>query len=498
MIKSLWSRRGNQAATKESCLMDVEQMSPRGQTSSLNLKTAQPSSLKTLTLPLHEGRGRILQVLKKSLFGAVVLAVDETQPDHKFVIKMSNRNHSEGRNNNGQCQVVENVLMEALLWKRVQDAGRTPLAIEYPGFRYICKLERFAANSENYLTVMEHCEGGDLFDKLERSGPFAPHLAQHVFTQLLLGVQSIHAAGVCHMDLSLENVLLNAEGEIRICDFGVARRILPVDRITGGTRPGKNRYMAPEVYAYEEFDGRKADMWSLGVMLFVILTGLQPFINPSSKDQVYLIVLEGGLKRVLKSWGFTWDMPSLPSAPVASISSMSPLSCPASPSSSNTCLSSSFASVSSLSTIPTLSPSGSVYSISMSASTAEIMPESESKANLSQSVAHISPVTPSSHHSRSASSPSSFTLHTPAECEESVTTRSEYVQEKEESSEPAKQSLPAGAVDLLYKLLQPQSTRYTMAETLAHPWIASRLRAVLARQARTARTLHITVSTTYE
>eukprot|EP00457_Paulinella_chromatophora_P005420 gb/GEZN01005437.1/.p1 GENE.gb/GEZN01005437.1/~~gb/GEZN01005437.1/.p1 ORF type:complete len:419 (+),score=43.96 gb/GEZN01005437.1/:123-1379(+) len=311
-----------------------------------------------------EGRWRMLRVLKQSLFGAVVLAVDEEQGERKVVVKMSQKScHQQGVTRRVQTEVVENVVMEAHMWKKIQDTGKLPQFKHIPGFRFICKLERFAANQEHYLTIMEHCSGGDLFDKLEADGPFPGDLAQSIFSQVCLGMEAIHAAGVCHMDLSLENVLLTADGEVRICDFGVAREFKTdqLDKIRGRTRPGKDKYMAPEVYEFDYFDGRLADMWSMGVVLFVLLTGLQPFLRPSRKDQVYNIIMDGFLHRVLKGWGFTWDGAS-----------------------------------------------------------------SSSNSSAGDSLVE----------------------------------------------------LPAGAVDLMFKLLQPRTQRLTLAETLQHPWLAGQVRLI--------------------
>eukprot|EP00581_Thalassiosira_minuscula_P017972 CAMPEP_0183732078 /NCGR_PEP_ID=MMETSP0737-20130205/37431_1 /TAXON_ID=385413 /ORGANISM="Thalassiosira miniscula, Strain CCMP1093" /LENGTH=256 /DNA_ID=CAMNT_0025964987 /DNA_START=471 /DNA_END=1238 /DNA_ORIENTATION=- len=158
--------------------------------------------------------------------------------------------------------------------------------------------------------VMRFCPNGTL-SLLIRQYPtgVAEHKARDLFLDILSGVQYIHAHGVCHHDISTDNVMLDAEGKCFIIDFGMCLRIPysypddpsgttdDVTDITFGAHRrlmhcqnhcGKLRFMAPEIYQMEpEFDGYATDVWSLGVVLFVLLTGRQPYERPEEKDAGY-------------------------------------------------------------------------------------------------------------------------------------------------------------------------------------------------------------------
>ncbi|EGZ18023.1 hypothetical protein PHYSODRAFT_255780 [Phytophthora sojae] len=120
--------------------------------------------------------------------------------------------------------------------------------------------------------VGEFCNDGDLYTHLTshtRNGVMDEQSSVHVMTQIFHGVDYLHRVlGIAHRDLSLENVLLH-DGECKISDFG-----LSVDAATRcKARVGKEYYMAPEVVAGKTNDPVKADIWSLGIMWFILLTG---------------------------------------------------------------------------------------------------------------------------------------------------------------------------------------------------------------------------------
>ena len=105
-------------------------------------------------------------------------------------------------------------------------------------------------------------------------------VVQHMFRQLVGCVAWMHSKGVCHLDLSLENAMIASRSAkhgnlVKIIDFGLAKRC-PNGRFTNKQRVGKTSYMAPEVFARKKYDPRAADIWSLGVMLFMMLIGYDP------------------------------------------------------------------------------------------------------------------------------------------------------------------------------------------------------------------------------
>mmetsp|Transcript_13824 Transcript_13824/g.39576 ORF Transcript_13824/g.39576 Transcript_13824/m.39576 type:complete len:331 (+) Transcript_13824:154-1146(+) len=156
------------------------------------------------------------------------------------------------------------------------------------GLTCVCEFvglfHRQAEEGLEVCIVLSFCAGGDLFCWLERSQPLIgaqrESAARPLMQKVLQAVQTIHAQGVAHGDLSLENVLLlNAEeeaadplaAEIRIIDFGASTG----PRATGVR--GKPSYQAPEVHSDEEYDAFAADTFSLGVMIFTLAVGNYPW-----------------------------------------------------------------------------------------------------------------------------------------------------------------------------------------------------------------------------
>jgi serine/threonine protein kinase len=247
------------------------------------------------------------------------------------------------------------------------------------GHPHVLRLLDFSESESAVWLVLELCDGGELFDMISRGGKLHETQCVHYMRQIVSAVAHCHARFIAHLDLSLENVLIDAANNIRLSDFGMARELKRVsvalqsavstpalhvedhaegDEIKSSTsastststsgssssssttipitaaltthptsslqslhssssdqtstcavshdlaipngrsedarlsiametyplsgRFGKVAYMSPEVYAGLPFDGRRADTFSLGVMLFLMLTGLPPWILPTN------------------------------------------------------------------------------------------------------------------------------------------------------------------------------------------------------------------------
>lgn len=164
--------------------------------------------------------------------------------------------------------------------------------------RHIVRVIDFAhdVGSLPYL-VMEHLDGPTLFDVVSRSTALPPERATRIATQIARGLAHAHERGVVHRDLKPENVILVTEDDehdvVKILDFGVARlRDSGGERLTGlGVSVGTPVYMAPEQLSAAEVDGR-ADLYSLGIVLYEMLTGKPPFESANLQELTRLHFLQ--------------------------------------------------------------------------------------------------------------------------------------------------------------------------------------------------------------
>ncbi|RXM36496.1 Serine/threonine-protein kinase BRSK2 [Acipenser ruthenus] len=138
--------------------------------------------------------------------------------------------------------------------------------IEHP---HVLKLHDVYENKKYLYLVLEHVSGGELFDYLVKKGRLTPKEARKFFRQIISALDFCHSHSICHRDLKPENLLLDEKNNIRIADFGMAS--LQVGDSLLETSCGSPHYACPEVIRGEKYDGRKADVWSCGVILFALL-----------------------------------------------------------------------------------------------------------------------------------------------------------------------------------------------------------------------------------
>ncbi|WFD43122.1 hypothetical protein MPSI1_001775 [Malassezia psittaci] len=130
--------------------------------------------------------------------------------------------------------------------------------------------------SESYIwMVTELCAGGELYDYVVDRGHLVESEARDFFGHLCLAVAYIHGRGIVHRDLKLENILLDADNRIKLSDFGFTREYEPHQFLR--TRCGTTAYAAPEMLSGSRYLGPEVDIWSLGVILYVLLCGFLPF-----------------------------------------------------------------------------------------------------------------------------------------------------------------------------------------------------------------------------
>ncbi len=136
--------------------------------------------------------------------------------------------------------------------------------------------DRGEAEDGSYYMAMEYVPGGTLKERLDRDGPLPPATASAVAVQIADALGAAHEQGVVHRDVKPQNVLVSASGDVKVADFGIARAAA-ADVISGTSAVlGTARYMSPE-QAMGEVVGPTSDLYSLGVVLYEMLTGEVPF-----------------------------------------------------------------------------------------------------------------------------------------------------------------------------------------------------------------------------
>ncbi|KFK39584.1 hypothetical protein AALP_AA3G263400 [Arabis alpina] len=141
----------------------------------------------------------------------------------------------------------------------------------------ILKIHEVMATKSKIYLVMELAAGGELFSKVLRRGRLPESTARRYFQQLASALRFSHQDGVAHRDVKPQNLLLDKQGNLKVSDFGLSA--LP-EHLQNGllhTACGTPAYTAPEVISRRGYDGAKADAWSCGVILFVLLVGDVPF-----------------------------------------------------------------------------------------------------------------------------------------------------------------------------------------------------------------------------
>ncbi len=154
--------------------------------------------------------------------------------------------------------------------------------------------EVFLWNNKNCI-VMDFMKGGDLLEYILKNGKLSIDASKKFLSQIISAVQYLHGMNIVHRDLKLDNILIGEEGNIKICDFGFAR-YFDCDGLE--TVCGSSHYMAPEIVGKFKYQGSKTDVWSIGVILFAMVTGSFPWPNQDSKN---------GLKSDIVSYNISWD-----------------------------------------------------------------------------------------------------------------------------------------------------------------------------------------------
>lgn len=189
-------------------------------------------------------------------FSIVVEAVNK-QSNEKVAVKRIRKDQVEGDD-------IKLLLREVQIMRK----------LNHPN---ILKLYEVFENDEEFFLVMELVTGKELFDKIVEKGQYGEREAANIVRQIVSAVEYLHSNGIAHRDLKPENLLTSvaADGQemIKIADFGFSKNFGEDKLKTSCGSPG---YVAPEVLTNEDYDN-SVDMWSVGVIIYILLCGYPPF-----------------------------------------------------------------------------------------------------------------------------------------------------------------------------------------------------------------------------
>ena len=193
-------------------------------------------------------------------------------------------------------------------------------AIQYIGSMDYVMAQHECCHDRSFLySIMEFMDGGELFEEIVMNGKKDELQSRIIFSQIVKGVLNLHSKGIAHRDLSLENILISRRsGIIKIIDLGMCLKV-PFDTNSNsymlvhrqGTC-GKINYMAPEIFANDSpFDPFSCDIWALGIILFILLTGIPLLESPSPMDMRYVEVVSGRIGALVAKWGIHISLDAL-------------------------------------------------------------------------------------------------------------------------------------------------------------------------------------------
>ena len=152
----------------------------------------------------------------------------------------------------------------------------------------IVKIFETYETKKHYCIVMEYICAGDLLSYIKKRGKLTEQVAKFIFKQIILTLQYIHNHNIVHRDIKLDNILIDLDNNIKICDFGVSKIIKNNDVMV--EQCGTPAYIAPEILLNRGYEGFGVDIWSAGVVLYAMLSGTVPFKGNNIKDLHDLII----------------------------------------------------------------------------------------------------------------------------------------------------------------------------------------------------------------
>lgn len=178
------------------------------------------------------------------------------------------------------CKVIpKSVLHSQRLEERFESEIRINQQLHHPGIVEIVDLLK---DENNYYVIMEYCPNGELFQHIVSQGKLTEEDAANFMRQILEALAYCHSHGIAHRDLKPENLLLDPMMRVKISDFGLSKYVGESGLVT--TPCGSPCYASPECLSGSSYDARASDMWSVGVILYAMVTGNLPWTKRNRKQ----------------------------------------------------------------------------------------------------------------------------------------------------------------------------------------------------------------------
>ena len=242
---------------------------------------------------LVKRRDKFLKVKYKDKRNVMALAKNQSTPLRRFLPKKLSRSGALFRKDekNGQQQqqqvdddddiefcVLKSIHKDHIGDESVLEEMRSEILVmshlRHPNI--INLYEAYERRRHVYL-VMEYCPGGNLTKFRNSPEPRAKRIVRDVCSAL----EYMHSKGVAHRDIKLENIMFDRHGQVKMIDFGLATKYLSNEYSNMTDMVGTLYSMAPEVIEHEEYDAQQTDMWSVGVVTYMLLSGQEPFWGPN-------------------------------------------------------------------------------------------------------------------------------------------------------------------------------------------------------------------------
>lgn len=213
----------------------------------------------------------LIQTVGKGSFGKVI-QVKKKDSNKVFAMKVLKKE-----------QVIKRKQFEHTMAER-----RILEEIDHP---FIVSLRFAFQTTQKLYMIFDYFNGGELFHYLSKGGKFGEERSRLYAAEIALGLEHIHSLSIIYRDLKPENLLLDADGHIRITDFGLSKENVVDDTVKSFC--GTPEYLAPEVLKRHKY-GKAVDWWSLGTLLYEMISGLPPFYD-RNRDKMYKKILTAEL-----------------------------------------------------------------------------------------------------------------------------------------------------------------------------------------------------------